>query len=87
MPDNLSYLSGRAAEAYERVMGKAPEIQGNSMEIKVSPPKESALAMFEAHKARARKRYDDAVFPALGELERVKREAKEAYFRDIGEEI
>ena len=80
-----SFLSSKAAKAYSDVMGHAPS--EDSIEIVPPAPASSALAVFEARKGEARKRYDDAVYPALGEYERVKLHAAEEYFKEVGERI
>jgi hypothetical protein len=87
MESAYGFLQSKAAEAYEKVMGHAPELPEYESEIVPPAPVDSALAVFEARKAEARKRYDDAVYPALGAYELAKLKAAEAYFRDIGERI
>jgi hypothetical protein len=81
-----SFLSSKAAKAYEDVMGSSPAIE-HRLDIVPPAPPLSALAIFEARKAEARKRYDDKVYPALGIYERTKLQAAEEYFREIGERL
>ena len=87
MESAYGFLQSKATEAYEKVMGHAPELPEYESEIVPPAPEHSALAAFLDRKAEARKRYDDAVYPALGAYELVKLKAAEEYFKDIGERV